>query len=240
MAGVMQVDLDELDVPIGTSVQLEFISPPGRYMVSVLGSIPGRSLILSCPKVNGKTILVRDSQVVNLRLLLETAVCAFSSKVAKSYMEPGAHIHIAYPEYVETSVIRKAVRVETRLICRLEPVDGPDSIPAFTSGILVDLSLGGAKLISKEDFGIVNQKMKVVMNLTVAGYQLVLKVEAKIRSQEIQMLEQLQASLVDNDFLSKMNAEYFYVYGISFSNISKEIAITLTAFILETQKNRLN
>ncbi|MCW4627529.1 flagellar brake protein [Marinomonas rhodophyticola] len=49
MAGVMQVDLGDLDVPIGTTVQLEFISPPGRYMVKVLGSLPGRSLILSTP-----------------------------------------------------------------------------------------------------------------------------------------------------------------------------------------------
>lgn len=61
MAGVMQVDLGDLDVPIGTNVQIEFISPPGRYMVKVLGNILKSSLIVSCPKLNGKNILVRDS-----------------------------------------------------------------------------------------------------------------------------------------------------------------------------------
>jgi len=240
MSGVRQVDFDELDVPIGTSVQLEFISPPGRYMVSVLGAIPGRSLILSCPKVNGKNILVRESQLLNIRVMLDTEVCAFSSKVAKSYLEPGPHIHIAYPEYVEASMVRTAARVETRLICRLEPVDGSDSIPAFTTGVLVDLSLGGAKLVSKEDFGLVSQKLKVSLGVNVAGYHVELKLDGEIRSQEIQMLEQLQASLVDNELLEKMNAEYFYVYGVRFENISREAAITLKAFILETQKSRLN
>ncbi|MCW4627530.1 hypothetical protein [Marinomonas rhodophyticola] len=51
--------------------------------------------------------------------MLSTHVCAFSSKVAKSYLEPAAHLHIAYPSYVETSEVRQAVRVETRLICNL-------------------------------------------------------------------------------------------------------------------------
>lgn len=238
MAGVMQVNLSDLDVPLGTNVQLEFISPPGRHMVTVLGNIPGRSLILSCPRIKGKNILVRESQIVNVRLMLDTAVCAFSSKIAKSYLEPAAHLHIAYPDYVETSVVRQAVRVETRLISNLEPGDFENSILEMSTGIVVDLSLGGAKLISKEDFGSVNQRMKIALNLRIAGYNYVLKVNCEIRSQEIQMLEQVQSSLVDNEFLGRMGAEYFYVYGIRFENVGKEIAIPLTAYILELQKNK--
>ncbi|WP_369921544.1 flagellar brake domain-containing protein [Marinomonas polaris] len=143
MAGVMQVDLGDLDVPIGTNVQIEFISPPGRYMVKVLGNIPKSSLIVSCPKLNGKNILVRDSQVVNVRLMLSTHVCAFSSKIAKSYMEPAAHLHIAYPSYVETSEVRQAARVEARLISNIEPNTLSTSISESSSAIIIDLSLGG-------------------------------------------------------------------------------------------------
>ncbi|WP_394179083.1 flagellar brake protein [Marinomonas posidonica] len=238
MAGVMQVDLGDLDVPIGTSVQLEFISPPGRHMVKVLGNLPGVSLILSCPKLNGKNILVRDSQVVNVRLMLSTHVCAFSSKVAKSFLEPAAHLHIAYPSYVEASEVRQAVRVETRLISNVEGDDSDTSIPDASSAIITDLSYGGAKLISKEDFGAVSQTMKMACNVKVGPYSQLLKLDCEIRSQEIQMLEQVQASMIDNEFLTRMGVEYFYVYGVRFVNLSKENGIPLMAFILDTLKKK--
>ncbi|WP_219704053.1 flagellar brake protein [Marinomonas lutimaris] len=238
MAGVMQVDLGDLDVPIGTNVQVEFISPPGRYMVKVLGNIPRSSLIVSCPKLNGKNILVRESQVVNVRLMLSTHVCAFSSKIAKSYMEPAAHLHIAHPSYVETSEVRQAVRVETRLISNIEPNGLTTSIGESSSAIIIDLSLGGAKLISKEDFGSVNQTMRLACNVKIGPYSHILKLDCEIRSQEIQMLEQVQATLVDNDFLNRMGVEYFYVYGVRFVDVSKEAGIPLMAFILETQHNK--
>lgn len=238
MAGVMQVDLGDLDVPIGTGVQVEFISPPGRFMVKVLGHIQGRSLIVSCPRLNGKNILVRDSQVVNVRLMLSTHVCAFKSKVAKSYLEPTAHLHIAYPEYVETSEVRQAVRVETRLICNVEPTVSADSIAETTSAIIIDLSVGGAKIISKTDFGSVNQTFRLACNVKIGAFSHILKLNCEIRSQEIQMLEQVQASIVDNDFLAKMGVEYFYVYGIRFIDVAKEVGIPLIAYILETQLNK--
>ncbi|RBP84791.1 flagellar brake protein [Marinomonas rhizomae] len=238
MAGVMQVDLGDLEVPIGTNVQIEFISPPGRYMVKVLGNIPKNSLIVSCPRLNGKNILVRESQVVNVRLMLSTHVCAFSSKIAKSYMEPAAHLHIAYPDYVETSEVRQAARVETRLISNIESNASATSISNSASAIIIDLSLGGAKLISKEDFGSVNQTMRLACNIKIGPYNHILKVDCEIRSQEIQMLEQVQATLVDNDFLSRMGVEYFYVYGVRFVDVEKEVGIPLMAFILETIRNK--
>lgn len=237
MAGVMQVKLEDLDVPIGTNVQLEFISPPRRYMVKVLGRIPERSLILSTPRINDKNILVRDSQVVNVRLMLNTHVCAFSSTVAKSYLEPSAHLHIAYPRHVEVSEVRQAVRVETRLISKVEVVVSKMSIAASATAVVIDLSVGGAKLISKEDFGAVNQTMRLVCNVKIGAYNHILKLDGEIRSQEIQMLEQVQASLVDNDFLTKMGSEYFYVYGVRFFDQAKEIGIPLLAYILEKQRS---
>ena len=238
MAGVMQVDLGDLDVPIGTNVQLEFISPPGRYVVKVLGNIAGSSLILSCPRLNGKNILVREGQVVNIRLMLSTHVCAFSSKVAKSYLEPAAHLHIAHPDHVDTSEVRQTARIETRLISNLEPDKTKTSIAEPSSAIIIDLSLGGAKLISKDDLGSVNQTMRLVCNIKIGPYTHILKLDCEIRSQEIQMLEQVQATIADNEFLTRMGAEYFYVYGISFINITKDSGIPLTAFVLETLRNK--
>ncbi|GAB3475840.1 flagellar brake protein [Marinomonas epiphytica] len=239
MAGVKQVDLSELDVPMGTAVQLEFISPPGRHMVKVLGGIPGSSLILSCPKVKGKNILVRESQLVNVRLMLSTQVCAFASKVAKSYLEPAAHLHIAYPEYVETSTVRQTVRVETYLVCNLEPNESENTIPDSNIGIVVDLSMGGARLVSKEDFGVVGDSMEIAFNLRIGDFNHVIKTNCEIKSQNIEMLEDLQSSLVESDFLNRMGADFFYVYGVSFSEIGKELVIPLTAYILETQRNRI-
>ncbi|TDO96742.1 flagellar brake protein [Marinomonas balearica] len=239
MADVVQTNFSEIDVPMGTSVQLEFISPPGRHTVQVVGRLPGRSLILSSPKVNGKNILVRESQVVNVRLMLDTSVCAFSSQVAKSYLDPSAHLHIAYPDYVETSIVRKAVRIETRAICSLEPIaNNPESIFSAANGILVDLSTGGAKLLSKEDFGSVNQKMNLSLRLKISEYDFYLKIISEIRSQEIEHIDKLQSTLTDNEFLSRMGVEYLYVYGIKFNELPKEVGVPLVAYILEQQREK--
>lgn len=233
MAEVIQVKPDDLDVPLGTFVKLEFISPPGRHTVKVLGRIPGRSLIVSCPRVNGRTIIVRDNQVVNVRLMLATSVCAFSSKIAKSFNDPAPHLHIAYPEYIDTSEVRQSVRVETKLICTLEP-SGDLPILEPSSGVLVDLSTGGGKVISKEDIGSVNQTMRMALNLKVGEFQHILRLDCEIRSQEIQMLEQVQSQIADNAFLSRMGVEYLYVYGIKFTDISKDQGMPLLAYILDT------
>ncbi|RDL45948.1 flagellar brake protein [Marinomonas piezotolerans] len=234
MGEVRQVDFKDVEVPVGTNVQLEFISPAGRYAVKVLGRLPGRSLIVSCPKVNGKNIIVRESQVVNVRLMLATSVCAFSSKIAKSFTEPGAHLHIAYPAYVETSEVRQSVRVETRLICSLEAGFGDLPIPESSTGVVVDLSVGGCKILSREDFGSVNQTMRLAINVKIGEYKHIMKIPCEIRSQEIQMLEQVQATIADNAFLSRMGVEYLYVYGIRFVDLQKEQGIPLLAYILET------
>lgn len=234
MAEVTQVAFDDISIPVGTSVQIEFISPPGRHTVKVLGRMAGRSLIVSCPRVNGKNIIVRDNQVVNVRLMSATVVCAFSTKIAKSYLEPAAHLHIATPAMVDASEVRQSVRVESRLICSMEPDGGQQSILTSATGMVVDLSTGGCKILSKEDFGSVNQTMKIALNLLIGDYKHILKIECEIRSQEIQMLEQLQSSIADNAFLSRMGVEFMYVYGIKFNNIEKEQGIPLLAYILET------
>jgi c-di-GMP-binding flagellar brake protein YcgR len=239
MAELIESQLNDLSITLGEKAQIEFISPPSRHVVKIVGFIPSRSLIVSCPKVNGKNIIVRDSQVVNVRLMLNTSVSAFSSKIAKSYLEPAPHLHIAYPRYVETSVVRQAMRIETKLICTLDVVDSEDSISSQASGVVIDLSVGGIKLISREDIGSVNSVMKLAVNIKVAGYPQLLKLDCEIRSQEIQMLDQVQASIVDNEFLTRMGSEYFFVYGVRFINMTKDAAIILTAFILEKQKYNL-
>ena len=222
MADVEQVSLDELEISLGANLQLEFVPSSARHTVKIIGYVPRRSLIVSCPMVGGKNILVRDDQVVMARLMLDTAVCAFSTKVAKSDLDPVPHLHLSYPDFVETSVVRQSVRVETRLISALEPINDSESIESIDSGFLVDLSLGGCKLISKNDFGHEGNVLNLALNLNVAGY-----------TQEVQMREQVESSMQDNGFISKMESDFLYVYGFKFIDISKEKKILLTAYILE-------
>ena len=76
--------------------------------------------------------------------------------------------------------------------------------------------------------------MRIALNLQIGDFKHILKLECEIRSQEIQLLEQLQATIADNAFLSRMGVEYMYVYGIKFTNVEKEQGIPLLAYILDT------
>jgi len=61
----------------------------------------------------------------------------------------------------------------------------------------------------------------------------VLKIICEVRTQDVQRREQVESSMQDNAFISKMEADFIYVYGFKFVDISKEKKILLTAYILE-------
>jgi len=225
--------MDEVGVPFGLNLHIELIATKERYTVKVVGCLPNKTLIVSAPRLRGKVVLLRETAIIKARFMMGTRVCAFASKVVKICRDPGVYFHISYPKEVESSVIREASRLETNLISVVEPIKHEGSIAAMDSGILVDLSLGGGRLISKNDFGYEKNRLNLAVKLDVAGINQVLKVKCQIRVQEIQSLEQIKSSLQYCTPVSKLKAEYLYVYGLKFEGLSNEKLILLTAYILE-------
>ena len=233
MSQLLKVSMDDIGVPFGKNLNIEIASTKERYNVRVVGCLPNNTLIVSAPNIDGKSVLLRDTTIIKARYMMGTRVCAFVSKVIKMCREPGTYFHIAYPSEVESSVIRDKVRLETNLISIVKPLSHNKSIEAADSGILVDLSLGGAKLISKNDFGYENNVLSLVVKLVVAGLDQVINLKCQIKMHEIKAFKEVEDTLQYNSSLSKIKQDYLYVYSLEFEELSKSKVILLTAYILE-------
>jgi len=233
MSQSLKVSMDDVGIPFGKNLHLEVASTKERYTVRVVGCLPNNTLIVSAPMIDGKSVLLRDTTIINARFMMGTRVCAFVSKVIKMCRDPGIYFHISYPKEVESSVIREKVRLETNLISIVKPLSHKKSIEKADSGILVDLSLGGAKLISKNDFGYENNFLDLVVKLVVAGFDQVMNMRCQIKMQEIKAFKEIEDTLQYNTSISKIKTDYLYVYNLKFEGLSKNKLILLSAYILE-------
>jgi len=162
---------DTLNLQVGTTVQLQLDAPEEtpRHMVRVIGYLPGGSLVVATPTVNGKVQIIREGQTFNVRVLRGDSVVGFSSKVLVSTLKPYPHLHLAYPKELEQIVVRNSARVTTRLPCMIRNTRQPDAPEHFRQVDIVDLSESGAKVASPVPLGEVSDMVQMNFRLKVIG-----------------------------------------------------------------------
>ncbi len=133
------VGMDEVRWKIGDAITLQPKETPElRYNISLIGSLAGKSVLVSAPMKDGKYIHLRDGQVVVVRALSGRRAYAFASAVIKYQNLPYPYLHLACPREVRCTVIRQDARVEVDLDAFLAIGTAP---PASIR--LLDLSVGG-------------------------------------------------------------------------------------------------
>jgi c-di-GMP-binding flagellar brake protein YcgR len=116
-----------------------------RFTVHVIGVMKPKSVLVTAPIVDGKMIFVRDGQTYLVRAFSGLNVCAFKSRVLKSQLQPFPYLHLSYPDSVQAMRIRKAMRAPASIIVAVHKDEDGRQIGA---GKMVDISVGGAKMIS--------------------------------------------------------------------------------------------
>jgi c-di-GMP-binding flagellar brake protein YcgR len=144
--------LDDIKLMPGDALHLQQMAEGQneRLVVRVIGVMKPLSVLVTAPVIDGKLIFVREAQPFLVRAFSGLNVCAFKSRVLKAHHVPFPYLHLAYPETVQVMRIRKAVRASVQLITAIYDKEGGRQIAA---GRIVDLSVGGARLISKEKLG---------------------------------------------------------------------------------------
>ncbi len=176
----------ELVLNAGDALQLQFYPQTAsdreeRYYVRVIGYLASKSIIATAPVLDGKLMLLREGQQFTVRLISGNSVQAFMASLLKKTTAPYPYIHLSYPESLESKTIRKAQRINTRIIAaaqNLEP--GKESIKT-TSAVLNDLSSAGALIMSAQELGEIGDLISVSVKLTVAEVDEYLSVSAIIR-----------------------------------------------------------
>jgi len=153
---------------------------PERFSCRLIGCLPGRSILLSVPKLAGKLVRFRAGQKIVARLMVDNGIGIFASTVEIQTVDPYPILHINYPDNVSFKGIRGATRVA---------IDQPVQLVNLTMisglqlpGSVVDVSVTGARIEATSEFGEIGHKIQVTLNVAVANIVRDLVLEGIIRS----------------------------------------------------------
>lgn len=151
-----------------------------RFTVHVIGMLKPKSVLVTVPMVDGKLIFIRDGQTYLIRAFSGLNVCAFKAKVLKSQLQPYPYLHITYPDSVQAMRIRKAMRAPTSIIVAVHKSEDGKQMGA---GKLVDISVGGAKMLSPMALGQKGDELWLSFKVTLGDMEEYVKTPIILRSE---------------------------------------------------------
>ncbi len=150
-----------------------------RFSVHVIGVMKPKSLLVTAPMVDGKLIFVRDGQTYLVRAFSGLNVCAFKARILKSQLQPFPYLHLSYPDSVQAMRIRKAMRAPASIIVAVhDSEDGRQS----AAGKIVDISVGGARMLSPSKVGEKDQTLWLSFKVMLGDMEEYVKTPAVIRA----------------------------------------------------------
>jgi Flagellar protein YcgR/PilZ domain len=174
---------EDMKLIYGYPLQLQssnLAGQPERFSCRLIGCLPGRSILLSVPKMAGKLVKFRAGQKLVARLMVDNGIGMFASVVETQTLDPYPILHIGYPDNVSFKGIRGATRVaidQPVEVINLTSVDGTKIV-----GNVVDISVTGARIEAAAGLGDIGSTLQLKLNVNVAGIVRELFLEAIIRS----------------------------------------------------------
>lgn len=205
-------------VNLGDPIQLQYVPEDGRERLSakIIGHAPGKSLIISAPRLNGKLPLLKENQPFIARMLQGNNVYGFESAVLKFYSVPFPHVHLAHPKDVERIVVRGSRRVDTELVVSVTT----STTDQQTSVSMLNTSATGALLQTRQQIGDINDRLSISVELEIANIKKYLRFDAAIRN-----ISTPRDRGTPDDALNK--------YGVQFIDLTEEQTLIVNAYVYE-------
>lgn len=150
-----------------------------RFTVKVIGLMKPKSLLVTAPSIEGKLIFVHDGQTFMVRAFSGLNVCGFRAKVLKAQLQPFPYLHLSYPQTVQAMRIRKAMRAPASIIVAVHEREDGRQVAA---GKMVDISVGGTKVLSSAVLGTRDQTLWLSFKVRLGDMEEYVKTPAIIRS----------------------------------------------------------
>ena len=173
----------DLKHSIGDTVQLQFI--PGneddRYYVKLIGFLDGKSIVVTTPRDHGSSLRINNDQEFVVRLISGNAAKGFNATTIHTASRPYPHLHLTFPEKLESTTVRKAERVDCKLIVSVQNEEDGKAFPEGKSAAMKNLSTAGAQLSSNDPIGDTGEKISITCKVTVAQFEQYLNITGIIR-----------------------------------------------------------
>lgn len=174
-----QADLFSVKIGIGDIVQLQdFASSRQHHYVKLIGYLNKKSVLVSHPMQDEKLLFVKKGESFLVRGFSGTKTYEFTSDVINVCLTPFPYLHLSFPPKISTVNMRSALRAKIRLVCSVRSkLDEP------TTATIEDMSISGARIHSKTEFGKVGDEVEVSFRLPIDGEDQLFVVPAIIRNE---------------------------------------------------------
>lgn len=174
-------NFQDVKFSLGDTLQLQpqLEGAPERFNVHVIGFVKSKSLLVSAPLAEGKLVFVRDGQTFMVRAFSGLNVYAFRARALKYQYSPFPYLHLSYPKRIDGKRIRKALRAPVSIIVSVhENAEGRQ----VGAGKIVDISVGGARMLSQTSFGERDQSFWLSFKVCLGEMEEYVKTQATIRA----------------------------------------------------------
>lgn len=211
-----------LNLHVGKLLQLQRISPEfhDRYTVTLIGSLPGKGVIVTTPTIHKKIQFIKEGVRFAVRLLHGSKVLGFVTTVTHSASKPYPHLHMSYPSDIESLAVRNAERVSTNLPALVRNTRHADDENAWQPVLVKDLSMTGARLESLDPLGRKGERLVMKLVIDVCG-----------ESEQIMVLTEICNRSVVSDKQDQEDARY--CCGISFLKVNRLQEVLLNNCVLQ-------
>lgn len=168
---------------IGDTLQLQF--SPGnaddRYYVKLIGFLENKSILVTTPRIDGTALKIPAEQKFIVRMISGNSAQGFTATAIHSTTRPYPHLHLTYPQDLESITVRKAERVNCKLIVTVQNEEPERSLGEGKSASMQDISTAGSQLYSNESLGEVGDTITINSKIIVADIEQYLTISGKIR-----------------------------------------------------------
>lgn len=192
--------------------------------VRLIGSYPGRALLITAPEIDGRLLFVKEGQAFHFRSFYAQAVYAFATTIQKVCFTPFPYVHLEWPasHTIERTVVRSSRRVDVKLPCAVYwTLDGK---PCTYNGTVRNLSSAGAELHIGKTLPARAEGLRIALRISAAGQNFV--IECPVRIMRHEMIPGRDDATIDK-------------YGLALQELSPESSLALHAFVYETAITRL-
>jgi c-di-GMP-binding flagellar brake protein YcgR len=213
------VRLEDVKLMIGDTLQLQSQADLGtvRYYVKLIGYVPGKSVLVTTPVVDGKICLMREGQSFVVRCFSGKNAYAFPASTFKVFNTPFPHMHLSYPREVRGIVVRRGARVNTHIIAAVQILSGERAnTPAAVN--IINLSVGGALLTARSTLGAKGDRISVKFRVNLDEIEAYPQLEGVIRN-------------VTTETEVEGGGPPAILHGVEFKEVSQPDRVMITAYV---------
>jgi c-di-GMP-binding flagellar brake protein YcgR len=175
-----QSDLFSVKIGIGDIVQLQdFASSKQYHYVKLIGYLNKKSVLVTHPMQDEKLLFVKKGESFLVRGFSGTQTYEFTADVINVCLAPFPYLHLSFPPKISTINMRSALRAKIRLACSVKPKKEEEATP----GTIEDMSISGARVHSRTEFGRVGDEVELSFRLPIDGEEQLFVVPAIIRNE---------------------------------------------------------